>query len=98
MTDLENRTRDLISKGKLTREGMLVRGEDGALYWIKYEEMKPFRLPEDKQKEAKEILDDEKFIIMGSLGPSIMRDKLRLSMSESTTTSFVDLSAYSIQG
>jgi hypothetical protein len=86
----------LISQGKLTREGMLIRGEDGALYWIKYEQMQPFRLSEDKQEEAKKILDDEKYIIMGSLGPSIMKEKLDLSTSNTTTTSFVDLSAYSI--
>lgn len=74
--------------------GTIIRGADGALYYVPDAELKAFLLPEEKAAVAREVLDQQENVsILNAFRGELVRDKLGLAPGGSTTVSVVNIGA-----
>jgi hypothetical protein len=73
--------------------GTLVRGADGALYYIPDDKLEAFALPDDQAEEARELIGHERDIVTLSVarGPAVRRSGLAFSNTD--TVSVVNVAA-----
>lgn len=75
-------------------EGTLLRAPNGALYFIPYDKLDAFQIPEDKAFLAEKLLFHQNDLhLISTLRGPVVRDSLGLRAGNETTTVVVDLSA-----
>lgn len=79
---------------KQEKGGSLIRGADGALYFIPDEKLSSFKLPEEEAYLAEKLLfHPDNFQFASSIRGRLVEDSLGLRASGSTTVSIMNLSS-----
>ena len=62
------------NEGETPKNGVLVRGADGALYMLTEEDLQPFKVGEEKAKKIREILSEApKEVVVRKLTPNVIK-------------------------
>lgn len=74
--------------------GTLIRGADGALYFVPDEKLEAFRVPDRTAHAARDQLGDKgQTQILGTLSGDVVQNKLGLRADDNTTVSVVNIAA-----
>ncbi len=74
------------NEGETPKNGVLVRGADGALYMLTEEDLQPFKVEEEKAKEIREILSEApKEVVVRKLASNVIKQLQAISRSVLTS-------------